>query len=127
MDNLGIEIELIENFLLIKETLERMGIRNSQERKFFPSCYCIEEDGKYYIYHFKELFSKEGKESTFNDIDKLRRNTIAYFLQKWGLIKTKEDISEIMEKKIDVLSHADKPQYQICHKFIFRTKIKKDI
>jgi hypothetical protein len=124
-EELGIPVTLKQGFLLVKETLERMGIRNQKEKKFFPSCYCVQEaDGSYRIYHFKELFLKEGKDSTYDDLDKLRRDTITYFLEKWGLVAfDKGDDFSIMEKKIDVLSYQDKPNYRICHKFIFRKKI----
>lgn len=122
---LGMQVELKQGFLLVKETLERMGIRNQKEKKFFPSCYCVqEEDGTYRIYHFKELFLKDGKDSTYDDLDKLRRDTIIYFMEKWGLITfEKDDDFSIMEKKIDVLSYRDKPTYKICHKYLFRKKI----
>ena len=54
MRELGIKVELVKNYPLVKETLERMGVRNGKDKKFFPSCYCVEEDdGTYRIYHFK--------------------------------------------------------------------------
>ena len=123
-DDYGISVKLKKNFSLVKETLERMGIRNSQEKKFFPSCYCVgNEDDGYKIYHFKELFALDGNESTYNDLDELRRNTIAHFLEKWGLVELDEPIETILEKKIDVLSYNDKPNYRICHKYFFKTHI----
>jgi hypothetical protein len=122
-EGLGVEVELTKNYPLVKETLERMGIRNAEDKKFFPSCYCVEEEGKFKIYHFKELFIKEGKTSNYDDVDKLRRNTIIHFLKKWGLIDFKEEIDEILVQKIDVLSHKDKNDYRICHKFYFKKKV----
>ncbi len=120
---LGIEIELKKNFPLVRETLERMGIMNKEEKKFFPSCYCVEEGGVYKIYHFKELFLKDGKESNYDDLDLLRRNTIIHFLKKWGLIDYTAPIDEILAQKIDVLTHKDRPYYRICHKYYFKKKI----
>jgi hypothetical protein len=122
-DNLGVPVKLLKNYALVKETLERIGVRNSQERKFFPSCYCVEENGEYRIYHFKELFVKEGRHSDYNDLDELRRNTIIHFMKKWGLIECDEDIQEILAQKIDVLNHRDKPDYKICHKYYFKKKV----
>jgi hypothetical protein len=123
---LGVSVELIENFLVIKETLERIGIRNKEEKKFFPSCYIVEDENKkdsYKIYHFKELFIKEGKESTYDEVDELRRNTIVFLLQNWKLIKPIDPIEDIQVKKVDVISHKEKHEYTICHKYIFKRKI----
>jgi len=123
LEQLGVEVSLIKNYALVRETLERIGIRNSQEKKFFPSCYCIEEQGKFKIYHFKELFLKEGKDSNYDDLDKLRRDTIIHFLKKWGLIESSYAIDEILVQKIDVLNHKDRPNYTICHKYYFKKKV----
>lgn len=123
-EELGVEVKLTKNYPLVRETLERMGIRNAEEKKFFPSCYCIEEDdGTYRIYHFKELFIREGKTSNYDDLDELRRNTIIHFLKKWGLVDYSIDINEILVQKIDVLNHTDRPNYRICHKYYFKKKI----
>jgi len=124
-EQLGIEVTLLKNFPLVKETLERIGIRNSQEKKFYPSCYCKEtEEGVYKIYHFKELFIEDGKESTYSELDELRRNTIVHFMKKWGFVDTKFKIPEILAEKIDVLNYNDKPNYKICHKYFFKRPIK---
>ena len=103
--DLGVPVTLLKNYPLVKETLERIGVRNTQERKFFPSCYCVEENGEFRIYHFKELFEKEGKQSDYSDLDELRRNTIIHFMKKWGLIECGVDIQEILAQKIDVFIH----------------------
>jgi len=124
MSDNGVRVELKKNYPLVKETLERMGIRNAKEKKFFPSCYCVEEDdGTYRIYHFKELFIKEGKESDYNDLDQLRRDTILHFLKKWGLVDFEQEIESILVQKIDVLNHKDRPDYRICHKYYFKKSV----
>ena len=123
MSELGIPVELNSNFSVVKETLERIGVRNKDEKKFFPSCYVIDNgDDNYRIYHFKELFAKEGKKSTYNDIDELRRNTIVYLLENWGLVKVKTELGDIQVQKIDVISFKEKHEYKICHKYIFKRK-----
>lgn len=122
-EELGVEVRLVKSYALVRETLERMGIRNAPDRKFFPSCYCLEEEGRFRVYHFKELFMREGKESNYDDLDKLRRDTIIHFLKKWGLIETDYNIDEILVQKIDVLNHKDKPNFTICHKYYFKKKI----
>jgi hypothetical protein len=122
-NELGVEVTLKKSYPLVKETLERMGIRNSQDKKFFPSCYCVEENDTFRIYHFKELFIKDGNESTYNDLDELRRNTIIHFLKKWEFIDTDYKIEEILVKKIDVLNHEDKHNFRICHKYFFKRQV----
>ena len=119
-EELGVDITLKKEFPLVKETLERMGIRNSKTRKFFPSCYCVEvEEGKYRLMHFKELFIRDGKPSSYDELDELRRNTILHFLVKWGFVETEEKVDTIMAKKIDVLNYHNKHEYTICHKYVF--------
>ena len=125
--SLGVEVKLLVDFSVVKETLERVGVRNREEKKFFPSCYIVDEkDGTYRIYHFKELFKKEGNKSTYDDLDMLRRNTIVFLLKNWGLVDVvnKDNIEEIQVKKIDVISHKEKREYKICHKYLFKRKVK---
>jgi hypothetical protein len=114
-----VEVELLKDFPVIKETLSRMGIKNTRKRLFYPSCYCIEEGGKYYIVHFKELFKTIGKESTLDETDKIRTKTIAFFLDKWGIVKLKDSVDEILQEKIHVLPKSEKDEYRIVHKFKF--------
>lgn len=124
MKELGVTVTLKKNYPLVKETLERMGVRNTEQKKFFPSCYCIEEEnGVYKVYHFKEMFEREGKESNYDDLDQIRRDTIIHFLKQWGLIDTDYVVETILLQKIDVLNHKDKKDYRICHKYYFKKKI----
>jgi len=124
MVKLRVQVELLENFSVVKETLERVGVRNRDEKKFFPSCYIIQEDDDTYcIYHFKELFAREGKETTYNDVDELRRNTIAFLLQNWNLVKIVDELGDIQVKKIDVLNYGEKKDYRICHKYLFKRSV----
>jgi hypothetical protein len=126
-EKLGVEVELLGNFSVIKETLERIGIIAREKKKFYPSCYLVEDEGEYRIYHFKELFLKDGNESTYVDKDRFRRNTICFLLQKWGLIKivnpAEDDAKEILVEKVDILPHKDKNRYRICHKYLFKRSI----
>lgn len=122
-NTIGIKVKLVKDYALVCETLERMGVVNHKEKVIYPSCYCrkIEVAGgnEYTICHFKEMFSLQGKPSTFNNIDSLRRCTITYLLQKWGLVEVidTDDVSRILDEKIDVVSHKDKILYKIIHKF----------
>jgi hypothetical protein len=120
---LGMPVTIKKDYQVVTETLERMGVRNNQEKKFFPSCYCVEHNGEHKIYHFKELFLMEGKESSYNDLDELRRNTIIKLLADWGIVEPKQEITEIIAQKIDVINFKNKKEYKICHKYFFKTKV----
>ena len=88
-----------EDFLKIRETLTRIGVASRKDKTLFQSCHILHKQGKYYITHFKELFSMDGKPSNFTEDDISRRNSIANLLAEWGLVelvnpeKTKEPVS----------------------------------
>ena len=117
-----LEVFLIEpdNFLKIRETLTRIGIASRTDKKLYQSCHILHKQGRYFIVHFKELFSLDGKESniTTNDIE--RRNTIAILLADWGLLKIK-DPTQITSKaslsQIKVLAHKDKAGWELVAKY----------
>jgi hypothetical protein len=122
--DMGIKVELLVDEPMIHENLERIGVVSKKDKTIFPSCYLRKQkdqngNDEYVIAHFKELFALQGKPSTFNKLDAIRRNTIVYCLQKWNLIKVinPEDITNITKKKIDVIKHCEKSEYKIVHKF----------
>lgn len=117
-EDVGIEVKLIKSFPLVKETLERMGYRVEDTKTFYPSCYCICKDNNYRIVHFKEMFSLEGKPTTYSKLDQVRRDTIVYFLVKWGLVDWNEEVDSILQEKIDILKASEKRDYKIKHKYM---------
>lgn len=117
---------------IIAETLSRMGCRSTKKKSFYPSCHLVDEDFcekniesltdevkkelnysgvSNYIAHFKELFLIEGLESTFNNIDKLRLNTISYLLEMWKMVKLDTKVEEILHEPIDVLKKSEKLEF----------------
>lgn len=119
----GVEISLPnpDDFLKIKETLTRVGIASRREKKLYQSCHILHKQGRYAIIHFKELFILDGKEDTFTEEDKARRNTIVNLLEEWGLLKvshpekTEEPVAPLSQ--IKVLSHKEKPQWTLESKY----------
>lgn len=112
-----VEVQLVEpdNFLLVKETLTRIGIASKKTNTLYQSCHILHKQGKYYIMHFKELFLLDGKKNTdFSENDKARRNTIANLLEEWELIK-------IVDKK-----RTEEPVVPISHIKIISFKEKND-
>ncbi|NBP55164.1 translation repressor protein [bacterium] len=109
-----------DNFLKVRETLTRIGIASRTDKKLYQSCHILHKQGRYFIVHFKELFSLDGKESniTANDIE--RRNTIATLLSDWELLSIK-DITKAEPKaslsQIKVLSHKEKGEWELVAKY----------
>jgi len=118
-----VEIELFEDddFLKIKETLTRIGISSRKEKKLYQSCHILHKRGKYYIVHFKELFSLDGLETDISEEDIGRRNCIANLLEEWELCdivnpeKTEEPLINIRQVKI--ISHKEKNEWELCPKY----------
>ena len=124
LNKLGIRVDLISDYPVICETLERIGIINHREKKVYPSSYCVkynDPDNRevYTICHFKEMFTLQDKPSTFNETDAARLRTIVYLLQDWKLLKVvnNDDVQEILMEKIQVLPFSKKKEYKIIHKF----------
>jgi len=119
--NLGVQIRLKGDYLVVKETLERIGIANKTTKVIIPSCYIIFKNNKHYIMHFKELLALEGYRGEIETSDIERRNSIVTMLVNWNLIEIDEEPMEIyqeeLKQKIFVLSHKEKKDYTINHKY----------
>ena len=80
----------MKTFFKIRETLTRIGVASRKDKTLFQSCHILHKQKKYYITHFKELFSMDGKPSNFTEDDISRRNSIANLLAEWGLVELVE-------------------------------------
>jgi hypothetical protein len=118
-----IEVKIAEeeDFLKIKETLTRIGVASRKEKKLYQSCHIFHKQGKYYIVHFKEMFTIDGKPSNFSDEDKGRRNKIIQLLQEWGLLKVvdPERINEPLASmsQIKIINHKEKHEWTLETKY----------
>lgn len=120
---LGIEVLLEEedDFLMVKETLTRLGVSSRKENKLFQSCHILHKRGRYAIMHFKELFILDGLESDISETDIGRRNLIAKLLDEWELCeimdsdKIKDPLASMGQIKI--LSHKDKKDWELIPKY----------
>ena len=110
-----------EDFLKIRETLTRIGVARRKDKTLFQSCHILHKQGKYYICHFKELFSIDGKPSNFTEDDLSRRNTISNLLAEWGLVnlvdieKSKQPVAPLSQ--IKVLPHKEKDGWILSAKY----------
>lgn len=119
----GIEVDILDlnNFLKIKETLERIGI-STQDKTLYQSCHILHKTdmegySRYAIVHFKEMFIFDGKESSITNEDLQRRDSIASLLQKWNLLKI------LSERKIEIVSnfkvipYKDRDDWNLVQKY----------
>lgn len=119
-----LEIKLLVDPNVIKETLSRMGIVDKKNKIIYQSCHLLKQFDTYYLVHFKQLFtltpSKNGYRGFGNvsleDIE--RRNSIALWLIKWRMISI-DDMNEIIphRTKFDIVSHNDAVNYKKVRKF----------
>lgn len=119
-----LEVKLLVDPNVIKETLSRMGIVDKKNKIIYQSCHLLKQFDTYYLAHFKQLFtlttSKNGYRGFGNvsleDIE--RRNSIALWLIKWHMISI-DDMNEIIphRTKFDIVSHNDAVNYKKVRKF----------
>jgi len=113
-----VKIQNPDYFRRVQETLTRIGVVNVKEHKLWQSCHIIEENGIYYIVHFKEVFLMEGKDSDFCDDDVARRNCIIDMLQTWNLLEAEDPIPFDADNRprIFVLKYALKNDWDLFQK-----------
>lgn len=125
--NIGVQIELKhpEDFLLVKESLTRIGIALNKTKTLYQTAHILHKRGKYYICHFKELFTLDGKPSSISEEDIERRNLIASLLSDWGLVVIKNP-SEVEKKlplhSVKILSFKEKHEWQLVSKYTLGEK-----
>lgn len=120
------EIELTndDNFTIIMETLERIGMISLHNKTLFQSCHILQKKGKLYIVHFKEMYALDGKYSSMTLEDVAIRNLISILLERWGLIKLVNPINDepVAEKNsIHIISHNDKKNWKLQTKYTFKS------
>ena len=99
-----LEVKPLVDISIIRETLTRIGIVDKKQKKIYQSCHLIEQFDTFYLAHFKQLFVMSRSKNSFpgfgnvsmEDID--RRNSIAFLLAKWNMIKI------INQKKLTLIT-----------------------
>jgi hypothetical protein len=84
-NKVGIHIKLLdeEDFMVVRETLSRIGVSPKGKKVLYQSCHLIHKNGVYILAHFKELFALDGLPSNVSEEDIKRRNAIAQLLEDW--------------------------------------------
>jgi hypothetical protein len=115
-----LEVKLNEpdDFLKIRETLSRIGVASRKEKKLYQSCHILHKQGRYYIVHFKELFSLDGKQTDISENDIARRNTIASLLEEWGLVNILTSKGETAPlSQIKIIPFKEKNEWELETKY----------
>lgn len=118
----GIKVNLKEpdDFLKVRETLSRIGISSRKEKKLYQSCHILHKRGEYYILHFKEMFLLDGKPSDLSEEDIKRRNTIAWLLHEWDLLKV-ENLQSVVDRlnvsQLKIVPHKEKAEWEFVSKY----------
>lgn len=125
-----IEVKLNESmpgiFLLVKETLSRIGVvTNQNTNTLYQTCHILCRGTKFYIVHFKHLYMLDGKFNGIKREDVLRMNRIARLLEQWGLVKMlhPQFVTECASmERIHIVKHHDlanwklEPKYKLMNK-----------
>lgn len=119
------EVALIKDFNLIRETLTRIGLGNTENKILSPSCYILHKKSKYYIVHFKELMMLDGKTTNYNEHDESIKNYITRKLEELGYIKilsNTEGFKYSTGCDIIFLKHEDKNNWTFNLKYTIGKK-----
>ncbi len=118
----GVPVKLTkkENYLVIKETLERIGVSPKNKKVLYQSCHIVHKNDNYMIAHFKELFKLDNLKSDVSDEDIQRRNAIINLLQEWGLIEVLD--SKLIEDRmgingVKILRYDERDDWDLIPKF----------
>ncbi len=108
-----------DNFRLVRETLQRMGVANNEGTKLYQSCHILHKQGRYFIVHFKEMFALDGKIADISEEDYARRNRIISLLVDWKLIEMIDEIPKplCVMSQVKIIPYGDKQNWQLLTKY----------
>ncbi|HBK9476342.1 TPA: translational repressor RegA [Escherichia coli] len=109
-----------EDFLKVKETLTRMGIANNKDKVLYQSCHILQKKGLYYIVHFKEMLRMDGRQGEMTEEDEVRRDSIAWLLEDWGLIEIvpgQRTFMKDLTNNFRVISFKQKHEWKLVPKY----------
>lgn len=109
-----------EDFLKVKETLTRMGIANNKDKALYQSCHILQKKGLYYIVHFKEMLRMDGRQVEMTEEDEVRRDSIAWLLEDWGLIEIvpgQRTFMKDLTNNFRVISFKQKHEWKLVPKY----------
>lgn len=114
-----IEVKLIKEFSIIRETLTRIGLGNAEHKVLAPSCYLLHKKGHYYLTHFKELMQLDGKSAELTDLDISVKNYIAQKLEELKYVEYIKKPTGLISNgnNIIFIRYSDKKDWTINSKY----------
>lgn len=118
----GVQIKLFdeEDFMVVRETLTRIGVSPKGKNILYQSCHLIHKNGTYVIAHFKELFALDGLPSNVSEDDIKRRNAIINLLEEWELLEIvdKQKTKDAMPLSgLKIIKYGEKDNWELVPKF----------
>lgn len=120
----GVEIKLAKpvDFLVVKETLTRIGLADIENKILFQSCYILHKQGRYVIIHYNELHCLDGKNAQATPEDIALRNKIVSLLEEWELVKVLQPeklVEQLSITQIKILNFKEKKEWQLVPRYTF--------
>jgi len=121
-NKVGIHIKLLdeEDFMVVRETLSRIGVSPKGKKVLYQSCHLIHKNGVYVLAHFKELFALDGLPSNVSEEDIKRRNAIAQLLEDSELLEIidKDKIKDRLPiNALKIIRYSEKDDWELIPKF----------
>jgi hypothetical protein len=121
-NNVGVHIKLFdeEDFMVVRETLSRIGVSPKGKNVLYQSCHLIHKNGVYIVAHFKELFALDGLPSNVSEEDIKRRNAIIQLLEEWELLEIidKEKTADKMPiNGLKIIKYGERDDWELIPKF----------
>jgi hypothetical protein len=116
-----IRLKAPEDFLKVKETLERVGLTKRDSNVLCQLCHILHKRGKYYVVHYKQMLQLDGHEAVMSEDDVGKLNKIVSLLSDWKLcmVVKPESIKEpsASMKHIKVISHVDREKWRLVSNY----------
>jgi hypothetical protein len=118
----GVPVNLTkkENYLVVKETLERIGVSPKNKNILYQSCHIVHKNEQYIIAHFKELFKLDNLPSDVSEEDLKRRNAIIKLLEDWELITVADPAlieNRMSINGLKILRYDERDDWDLIPKF----------
>lgn len=119
---IGVHVKLLdsEDFMVIRETLSRIGVSPKGKNVLYQSCHLIHKNEQYIVAHFKELFALDNLPSNVSEDDIKRRNAIVQLLEDWELLEVvdKDKIKDKMPLTgLKIIKYSEKDNWELIPKF----------
>lgn len=122
----GVKLPRPEDFLVIKETLTRIGTTIGNTKALIQECHILHKRGEYFIVHYNQLKQLDGMNVTFDLDDMAVLNTIIVLLEDWNLIEVvdpkKIRFPRAALSDIRILSHSEKKEWELITKYDIGSK-----